>query len=146
MDAVMFGTKVTGINYQKRKAVYGVIWNELHNKILVVKTSSNHYFLPGGGIEKGESEVECLQREIVEETGYHMLNDTYIGTATCFFFSLKGEPMENQGYFYIATIGDKRINSTDLDHLPIWMDEKEAMNKLFHPHQVWAVKEARERV
>lgn len=41
------------------------------NKILVVKHSAknNYYALPGGHLEWGESVIECMKREIIEELG-----------------------------------------------------------------------------
>lgn len=44
----------------------------LHNdKILAVKhqVTSNYYALPGGHLEWGESVMECMKREIIEELG-----------------------------------------------------------------------------
>lgn len=40
------------------------------DKVLSVQNSRGHYFLPGGGIENEESYQECLEREMLEETGY----------------------------------------------------------------------------
>ena len=55
-------------NIVKRIAIRGVI---IHNhKILLVETSKGDLKFPGGGLEVGESNEECLLREIKEETGY----------------------------------------------------------------------------
>ena len=37
--------------------------------VLFVETGDGHLMLPGGGVEDGESEVDCLHREVAEETG-----------------------------------------------------------------------------
>jgi 8-oxo-dGTP pyrophosphatase MutT (NUDIX family) len=54
------------INY--REAVRAVIIQE--NKILLIQSNKGDYKFPGGGVEKNESHVEGLLREVTEETGY----------------------------------------------------------------------------
>ncbi|MCL2169159.1 MAG: NUDIX domain-containing protein [Defluviitaleaceae bacterium] len=39
------------------------------NKLLFAKNKDSPYYLVGGGIERGETSKEALQREIFEETG-----------------------------------------------------------------------------
>ena len=36
-------------------------------------TGENYWLFPGGGIEPGESEEECVQREMHEETNLHVV-------------------------------------------------------------------------
>lgn len=39
-------------------------------RILVVKENGSEWTLPGGGWDHGESERDCLMRELLEEVGY----------------------------------------------------------------------------
>lgn len=62
----------------KHFGVYGVaIDNE---KLLVIEKNSgphqNRYDLPGGSQEVGESMVDTLEREVLEETGFTVLSST----------------------------------------------------------------------
>jgi 8-oxo-dGTP diphosphatase len=57
---------------QQRVAAYGVARSR--NEVLLVRASSatgvpGTWWLPGGGVEFGESPAECLVREFMEETG-----------------------------------------------------------------------------
>lgn len=38
--------------------------------VLVVKENSDHWSLPGGGIDHGESDTEAMRRELLEEVSY----------------------------------------------------------------------------
>lgn len=57
------------------------------NKILVCKTGRKpiHYFLPGGGVEFGETGVETLQREMQEEMKISVAKSRPIGIVENFF-------------------------------------------------------------
>ena len=59
-----------------------------NNRILLVKhTYENYWFLPGGGVKKGETFDQAIIRELREETGYEantmelfgVYNNTYEG-------------------------------------------------------------------
>jgi len=53
-----------------RTAVYGLIRNEKDEYLVQYFRNKDYYWLPGGGIEDNETELECLKREILEETGF----------------------------------------------------------------------------
>lgn len=55
-------------NKQYRCIVKAVIKNE-KGELIVVKENSDHWDLPGGGIEHGETVSSALRRELYEEIG-----------------------------------------------------------------------------
>lgn len=94
-----FGEKIEGLEYKMRKGVYTIVFNSTKSKILTVQNSKGHHFLPGGGIEVNESNQECLEREMLEETGNKITIGAFIGNAKRYFQSTKNDPILNDGYF-----------------------------------------------
>ncbi|MER1989605.1 MAG: NUDIX domain-containing protein [Solibacillus isronensis] len=137
----VFGEKLNGLKYELRKGVYAVIFNSTMNEVLTVQTSRGNYFLPGGGIEGHENHLQCLEREILEETGYNVVIGPFIGNAKCFFLSTKKKPILNDGYFYFAQLLNKIQDPIDDDHFIKWIETDKARDLLIHAHQNWAVKE-----
>ena len=68
-------TKKENIEYRKRPGAYAIIVDENSNKIGIVTDKKKDYFYLGGGIEKGESELDALKRELIEESGYTLKKD-----------------------------------------------------------------------
>jgi 8-oxo-dGTP pyrophosphatase MutT (NUDIX family) len=52
-----------------RQASRGIILHE-DKMLLVYVPKLDIYTFPGGGLEDNESKIDCLKREILEETGY----------------------------------------------------------------------------
>ena len=61
-----FGTKDPQLNYFDRAGAYLIDIKE--GKLACVRTPKG-YFLLGGGIEAGESHLDCIYRECLEEAG-----------------------------------------------------------------------------
>jgi leucyl-tRNA synthetase len=53
-----------------RRGVYAIIQNENGEYLLQYYRKPNYYWLPGGGIDGDETDLEGLRRELLEETGY----------------------------------------------------------------------------
>ena len=137
----VFGQKIDGLDYQIRKGVYAIVYNSTKDKVLTVQNSRGEYFLPGGGIENNENHQECLEREMLEETGYKVLIGTFIGNAISYFLSTKNEPLINYGYFYLVEFLDKSEQSIEDDHFTKWIDIDIVQDLLVHDHHNWGVKE-----
>ena len=100
------------------------------------------YFLPGGGIEDGENLEECLIREFMEETGYSIKINNFIGKASRYYISEAFNHYRHPvGFFYKVALEKHVTDLIEKDHELLWMDPLESANFL-HEHQVWAVNEA----
>ncbi|TBW84603.1 NUDIX hydrolase, partial [Staphylococcus epidermidis] len=51
------------------KVVYALIQNQERKVLLVNNTDGGGWSLPGGKVEKEETLIEALKREVMEETG-----------------------------------------------------------------------------
>lgn len=60
----------------------GIVLSKDFKKIVIVVQNENEYSFPKGHLEKGETLVECAQREVLEETAYDvkLLNEDSIGS------------------------------------------------------------------
>ena len=67
------GSKDKNIKYKPRPGAYAIIIGENEKKVGIV-TDGDGFFYLGGGIEKGETELEALKRELIEESGYSIKN------------------------------------------------------------------------
>ena len=134
----VFGEKLQGINYTERAGAYAVILNN-ERKVALIKTSTG-YFLPGGGMDRDENFKECLEREILEETGYSVYITGWIGKASKYHYSdTLRFYMHGIGYFFRADLGEKLSAPIETDHVFVWHDVNEAVKLLFLEHQKWAV-------
>ena len=52
----------------------------LKDKSILVGKKKDTFIIPGDRIEKGETEVECLSRELMEEFGVNLISQEHFGT------------------------------------------------------------------
>ncbi|HPO11066.1 MAG TPA: NUDIX hydrolase [bacterium] len=68
-------------NFSKLKnvaQVYGIILDPGRSMVLLARHKNNKYTLPGGHVEKGETLIQTLLREIKEETNKDVYGDKII--------------------------------------------------------------------
>lgn len=134
-----FGEILEGIEYRDREAVYGLVFNH-EGQIGVIQTPRG-YFLPGGGIEVGENHVQCIQRKFLEETGYSIEIDDYIGCGVLNGFAPKMNAyLKMIGYFYKVKLIEKVLTPVEVDHAFMWMDQGEASKAMKLENQAWAIR------
>jgi len=139
MSIPEFGNKQDGIDYIDRPGVYAVIESN-DNQIAVIETSQG-YFLPGGGIDDGESVTDALKREILEETGYHASVLIKMGD-TVEYIKAKSDRKHYKirSSFYKVQLGSKAGEIVEEDHRLVWLQQEDAIKLLTRQGQVWAVR------
>ena len=110
---------------ENKKVIAGLIVNE--GKILIAQRAKKDalygkWEFPGGKVEIGETDHECLIRELNEELGIDATVGTYFMSS---FFEHKGSPYEMRTY-YVTSFGGTILL---LDHLAVkWVEPAELIN------------------
>lgn len=133
----IFGSK-TDAPYYTRKGAYLI--PVVNTKIGVVKTPKG-FFLLGGGLEAGETDEQCIQRECREEAGF----EVEVGDLVCSAEAYTRHP--KLGYFhpvqnyYKGTLLSQTQAPIEKDHELVWIEYSELRNNLFVEMQNWAVEQ-----
>lgn len=134
-----FGTKLDGIDYIDRPGAYAII--EGNDKKIALIETSNGYFLPGGGIDAGETEVDALKRELMEEIGYQISVMAEIGAAVEYIkFSQEEKYYQIRSKFYRVQLDSKIGSRVETDHRLVWIPPDDALKLLTRQSQVWAIR------
>jgi 8-oxo-dGTP diphosphatase len=133
-DIPAFGQKEEGWIYTDRPGAYALIVRD--NKLLIVDENSG-WFLPGGGLEEGESPVEALHREVLEETGFEIEAPERL-TRVCQYMISQSE---NTAYAKDCHIFSARtVAQPEAGHCELrWVSPEEAIDKLAHACFQWVV-------
>ena len=90
-----------------RNSVRCLLINQNQEICLLYSQARDYYAIPGGGIEPGESLLQALSRETLEETGYLLKNPKPIGNiheqlydrvTTTYFFSAQPDKILHTNY------------------------------------------------
>jgi 8-oxo-dGTP diphosphatase len=145
MSLKQFGKKIVGKEYPERPGVYAVIFNE-RGEVALVEVQNKYYFLPGGGIDGGEADKDALRREMQEETGYDIDIIDEIGDARDYVVSLKQDIYFNKiGKFFLGRLSAHSGGKKEDDHTLIWINPKDAKEKMYQESHWWAIEEALKR-
>ncbi|ATI53295.1 NUDIX hydrolase [Bacillus cereus group sp. BfR-BA-01445] len=142
ISKLTFGLKKPTVHYELRPSCYAIIFQSSSSKIAIIQ-KEERYFLPGGGMEGTETKDECLHRELLEELGWIIEIEQYIGNAMRYFYAEKEDTYYlNDGFFYIANMVRKQTDKCEEDHILKWMSPLHAVELLLHDHQKWAIEQA----
>ncbi len=122
------GSKTTSANktirshMQQPQSIAGIILSPQKNAVLLIQRRDVPvWVLPGGGIEQDESPIDAIMREILEETGFRVKVDRFVGDY------LPINRLAKRTYLYECSIesGEATLSSEtkgvcffSLEHLP----------------------------
>lgn len=143
-----------------RKAVFIVVYRKtksIFNKtkirylILKRKLHWTGWEFPKGGIEKKESILKTIQREIQEETGQTPSNIKSYSLSGKFKYNQEipeRKEFIGQSYkLYSAELSSKKIKIDDLEHSKYkWTSYEKAMKLLTYPNQKKCLKEVNRKL
>jgi len=134
-----FGIQEGGVEYQERTGAYGVVFK---GDFVFIEKARLGYFLPGGGLEKGETPEAALEREFLEETGCEITNASFLGK-TQEHIMLDERYARKIGYFYSVDLGEKTAPSYPDGHkYPVeWVHVDTIKEFMPLESQWWAIEE-----
>ena len=137
-----FGKRNDNLEYKKRVGSYGIIKNS-EDHFLVVEDDEGYYYLIGGKIEEGETPIEALLPESIEETGYRVKVECFLGKAEKHWVSPKYPKwsQHNVGFFYQVKLLEKISEPIEGESM-VWVSFKELESHLFHEHHLYMVQQA----
>ena len=135
-----FGVRHAGVHYRVRPSAYAVVPDEWHHPgALAVLRTPLGWFLPGGGRDDGESPVETVVREGVEEAGLRLDPLEVLGEATEWIHAAgDAAGWEKRCTFLVARVVGT-ADAVEPDHVLEWIPFAEAALVLTPPTHRWAV-------
>jgi 8-oxo-dGTP diphosphatase len=104
-----------------------------------VKTPIGLY-LPGGGIDPGESPEDAVIRETREESGLTIRPLSVVGIANELVYTVEGIYFRKHCTFFICEVAeDAVVPIAEPDHELLWLHPAEVMERLSHGSQRWAM-------
>ncbi|MGQ0676911.1 MAG: NUDIX domain-containing protein [Rhodospirillales bacterium] len=134
-----FGRKLPGRDYPPRPGAYAIVF-DAEGLILVVE-EGGFWWLPGGGLEAGETPGQGLIREMLEETGYAVELLAELGRANEFTQDPVNKKFHNKlcVFFGVRLVGQSQ-GPRIAGNRPFWISPEEAMARLYDETHRWAVR------
>ena len=119
------------VRYTRRPGAYGVILNGAAALLALNECPGEEFALPGGGIDPGESPVQALHREAMEETGYRIAVLRRIGAYQRFTYMPEYDLWAHKiCHIYLCRAGRRVAPPMEPGHTPLWLPVGEAAEML----------------
>lgn len=135
---IWFGERLPDIKYRVREGAYGILIND-RNELAIAWTPRGS-FLPGGGIDEGESHEECTAREFAEEVGVHVsVEDYFMSSGITGLTPNSKQYLEMKGHYYFVSQTGETGGKIEEDHVLKWVHLEEAPAELWLPNQALVI-------
>jgi len=98
------------------------------------------FYLPGGGIEAGETPAQAIKREATEESGLILEARTLLGNAVEIVYSAEENVCFEKRCVFIEAEVLSQIPLHESDHDLIWVDLDQAISVLSHESHRWVLR------
>ena len=138
----VFGERDQDTDYWDRSGAYLLALQ--NGKMAVVRTKRG-YFLPGGGLEDGESDADCVRREVREETGCAAEVGAFLCSAEHYTVHDTKGPFHPIQSYYTGTIGEQLAPPQESDIQFLWLPIEEVRGNFYSVMQSRALEELIEK-
>jgi 8-oxo-dGTP pyrophosphatase MutT (NUDIX family) len=106
-------------------------------KFLILKYGLGHWDFPKGNVEKGESELETVKREVEEETGIKEIEiiDGF-KEKVGYYYRMKGQLVYKTVNYYLAKTSEKEVKLSYEHEDYAWVTIDEALKYLKHKNSI----------
>jgi 8-oxo-dGTP diphosphatase len=139
----VFGTRLEGVTYKYRPSAYAVVRNSV-GEFAVARTAVA-CFLPGGGIDPGETPEQTVEREAQEECGLILKTLSRIGQAIEVCYSIANDAYYEKDSVFIEANVVGGTSPLEPDHQLLWLDADNTISALSHGSHRWAVQRVIDR-
>ena len=122
-----------GQQYKLRPGAYAILPRK--GQLLLTWQDDPHFELqlPGGGIDPGETPVQALHREVMEETGWRIARPRRLGAFRRFTYMPEyGFHAEKLCIIYLAQPVRPQRAPTETGHTAIWAEPEFAIDALYN--------------
>jgi 8-oxo-dGTP diphosphatase len=136
----VFGKVLPGVVYHDRPGAYAFFFNP-QSELAIIETPLG-LFLPGGGVEEGETHKQALARELIEEIGWELISAKELRQSVQYHWSqFYQKHFKKVGTFYLAEARPMPGAAAHPDHKLRWMEPQMAERQLTQEFQRWAVRQ-----
>ena len=120
-----------GLTYRRRPGAYGLIVKGRQVLLALNESPGEEVVFPGGGIDPGESPIQALHREVMEETGWRIAITRRLGFYhRQIFMPEYGFAAHKVCHIYLCVAGRQVAAPIEPDHRPVLVDLEVAQTAL----------------